>query len=329
MSDCKLLNVLEVPGILYDTARGYPAAVFDEKSQQTVCGELYIMGNPSNKLKELDEVESVDTSLFKRVPLNHREIDFYSYGAGSLLQDCKVPQNKITEGNWRRFSSLSFHDPISFALNFEDRQKYLYREAISPNAEGSVYIRGDLPILVSAPHASVHERMGKLKRQEFYTGALSVLMHALTGCHTLYTNRLMKSDPNYNDDSPYKAKLTEIVKTNEIKFLIDLHGTGSEREHDIYPGVGISKEFLLSNDNFMDGLESEAALNDISVGGLDIFPAAKQMTVTKYAARELGVPSIQLEINRRLRQPEKTPQEFIKLVKFLRDFIEKLSYLIS
>jgi len=329
MNDCSLLGILEIPGILYDTQRGYPVAVFDEGAQQTVCGELYIMDNPSNKLKELDEVESVDTDLFKRAQLNHRGVDFYSYEAGSLLEDCTVPQNKITEGNWRRFSSLSFHDPISFALNFEDRQKYLYREAVSPNAEGSVYIRGEVPILVSAPHASVHERMGKLKRQEFYTGALSVLMHALSGCHTLYTNRLMKSDPNYYDDSSYKAKLAEIVKANEIKFLIDLHGTGSEREHDIYPGVGISKEFLLSNDNFMDELESEAALNDISVGSLDLFPAAKQMTVTKYAARELGVPSIQLEVNQRLRQPEKTPQEFIKLIKFLKDFIEKLSYLIS
>jgi len=329
MKDCSLLRTLEIPGVLYDTKRGYPTAIFDDESEQTVYGELYIMENPKNKLNELDEVEMIDSKQYNRVILNHNEIDFFTYEAGPGLRESCNPVNRINHGNWRRYMSHSFHDPYSFALNFEGRQKYLYREPASIEADGSNYIRGEIPILVSAPHASVHERMGKLKRQEFYTGALSVLMHTLTGCHAIYTNRLMKSDPNYYDDSSYKTKLSERVKTNEIKFLIDLHGTGSEREHDIYPGVGINKEFLLGYDNYIDELESAATLNEISIGELSVFPAAKQMTVTKYAARKLRVPSIQLEINRRLREPEKTPEEFIKLLKFLKDFIDKLIYLIS
>jgi len=329
MNDCSLLKTLEIPGALYDTKRGYPTAIFDKNSKTTVLGELYIMENPAQKLKELDEVEEVEANLFKRVKLSYVDTDFFSYESGDILKENHKHLNKIEGGNWRRYSSLSFHDPIKFAQNFEDRQKYLYREGVTPEASGLVYLKGEIPILVSAPHACVHKRMGKLKRQEFYTGALSVMLHSLSGCHTLYTNRLMEPDPNYYDDSPYKTKLSEIAKTNDIKCLIDLHGTGSEKAHDIYPGVGINKEFLLEQDNFLDELEHQASLNVISVGGLDVFPAAKQMTVTKYAARNLGIPSIQLEINHILREPEKTPVEFIKLVKFLRGFIENLSYLAS
>jgi len=329
LSDCKLLKTLEIPGTLYDTKSGYPAAVFDERSRNTIAGELYIMDNPDNKLKELDEAEGVDSDLFKRVKLSYKGVHFFSYEAGKISKQHIQPVNKIEAGNWRRYSSLSFHDPLGFTLNFEDRQKYLYREPASSDSKGSIYITGDLPLLVTAPHATVHKRMSKLKRQEFYTGALSVILHSLTGCHVLYTNRLIESDPNYYDDSPFKAKLGEVVSQNDIKFLLDLHGTDPDRENDIYPGVGINKEFLLGYDNYLNELMNASKLNEITVGRLDVFPAVKQMTVTKYAARKLGVPSMQVEINRKLREPEKSPDDFIKLVKFLKEYIDALSYLVS
>lgn len=329
MSDCKLLKTLEIPGSLYDTNRGYPTAVFRKTSKTTVHGELYIMDNPASKLRQLDELEMTQSDQYSRVDFNFQGVNFFSYEADSGLQRYCRPMYQIDSGDWRRHLSVCFSDPIGFALAFEDRQKYLYREPISSDADGSIYLKGDVPMLISAPHASVHERMGKPKRQEFFTAALSVIMHSLTDCHTLYTNRMMKSDPNYYDDSPYKTKLDEIIEVNDIKYLIDLHGTGPERDHDIYPGIGVDKEFLLGNNDHFNVLGTCAELNGISIGGLDVFPAAKQMTVTKYAARVLGIPSVQIEINRRLREPEKAPQEFIKLIKFLRDYIEKLSYLVG
>lgn len=329
MSDCKLLQILEIPGTLYDTNMGYPTAVFEEKSDRRVMGELYLMQRPGSKLSELDQLEMTGGAQYNRIILNQDGLDFFTYEAGSRLSQYCRAMYQIDTGNWRRHLSLCFSNPVSSALAFEDRQKYLYREDVSSDADGSVFIRGETPILVSAPHASVHKRMGKLKRQEFYTGAISVILHSLTGCHVLYTNRVMKSDPNYYDDTPYKAKLGEVVKSNDIKFLVDLHGTGPERDHDIYPGLGVDKEFLLGNHDSLFELEACAELNRISLGALDVFPAAKQMTVTKYAARALGVPAIQLEINRRLREPEKNPEDFTKLIMFLKDFIDKLSYLVS
>jgi gamma-glutamylcyclotransferase (GGCT)/AIG2-like uncharacterized protein YtfP len=329
MSDCRLLGTLEIPGALYDTGRGYPAMVFDDKSDKSVCGELYLMSNPVTKINELDVVEMIEAGLFNRVELSYGGTDFYTYEAGLQLSECLIPQNKITEGNWRRYSSLLFHDPLSFATNFENRQKLLYREPADSDSDGLIYIKGDIPILVSAPHSSVHKRMGKLKRQEYYTAALSVMLHSLAGCHVLYTNRLMETDPNYYDESPFKNKLNEIADSNHIKLLIDLHGTGRERRYDLYPGVGNEREFLLGCDNYLDELQKRAGSSNISVGGLDVFPAAKQMTVTKYAARKLNIPSIQLEINRNLREPDKKPGDFMRLVKFLGDLIDGLTYLLG
>ena len=329
MSDCKLLQTLEIRGSLYDTGMGYPTAVFDRNSETNIHGELFLMQRPESKIAELDELEMTRSSQYNRVVLNYNGASFYTYEAGAGLQNYCSSQYQIDTGNWRRHLSHCFSDPVGFALAFEDRQKYVYREPVSLDADGSIHIRGEVPIIVSAPHSSVHIRMDKPKRQEFYTGAISVLLHSLTDCHTIYTNRVMESDPNYYDDSSYKTKLTEVVQENGIKFLIDLHGTGPERNHDCYPGTGVSNEFLSSHLEYYKELEDCAELNQISLGGLDVFPAAKQMTVTKYAARVLGVPAMQLEINRRLREPDKNQEDFIKLIKFLRDYIEKLSNLIS
>jgi hypothetical protein len=139
----------------------------------------------------------------------------------------------------------------------------------------------------------------------------------------------MESDPNYYDDSPFKKRFSQIVRSNDIKSLIDIHGTGSEKRFDIYPGVGVKKEFLLGYENYLADFWKIANASKISIGELDVFPAAKQMTVTKYAARKLKIPSIQLEINRKLREPEKNPGNFIKLAKFLKGIIDELSHLVG
>ncbi len=329
MSDCMLLQTLEIPGSLYDTNRGYPTAVFDEGADTCITGELYVMENPPKKIRELDELEMTGASQYNRLILNYNGMEFYTYEAGDGLKQYCSAIYQIDTGNWRRHSSFCFSNPAGFALAFEDRQKYLYREPVTLDADGLIYQRGETPVLICAPHSSVHERMGKLKRQEFYTGALAVMLHALCDCHVLYTNRVLDKDPNYYDDSSFKTRLSAILGVGEIKFLIDLHGTGPERDEDVYPGVGANKEFLLDWPKYFDELRSSGELNGISIGGEDVFPAAKQMTVTKYAARQLGVPSIQLEINRRLREPEQSPLEFVKLTKFLKDFIERLSNLIG
>ncbi|MEQ9617616.1 MAG: gamma-glutamylcyclotransferase [Deltaproteobacteria bacterium] len=325
MQDCELSGEFEVPGRIFDTGQGYPAAVFDAALKETVYGELYLMENAVTKLRELDQVEGTGDGLFKRVKINQGGIEFYSYEPGRLLEECVSDKNRILRGVWRNHSSLALTDPVDFALGFENHLKKTYRQAAGTESDGTLYVRGHIPVLVTSPHATAHVRMGKLKRQEFYTGALSVMLHSVTGCHALYTDRLSGVDPNYYDESPFKKRLAGIASNYDIGLIIDIHGTGSERKSEIYPGVGRGGEFLLGNNHFLSELEEAAALNNISLGGLDVFPAVRQMTVTKFAATGLGIPAIQLEINRDLRQPERTPSNFTRLFQFLTEFIEHVS----
>ena len=322
LDDCELIQAFEVPGELYDTQRGYPAALLDGDSNKTITGEIYAVRSGRGKeLQKLDAVEGTQVGLYTRRSLNYKGYDFYLYEAGELLRHSLNRDSKIESGSWRRYGSTAVKDPVEFALNFENRQSRRYREYAPTDSRGLIFLRGEIPILVTAPHATRHVRMGIFKFQEEYTGALSVILHALTGSHALYTHWASNTDPNYYDDAPFKKKLQKVIKKFGIKFVLDLHGTRRDWKKDIYPGIGEDGEFLLGDNLYIHELERSAKLNKLTLGGLHIFPASRQMTVTKFVARNVGIPAMQIEINEKLRHPETNPSAFNQLVEFLYNFI--------
>lgn len=184
-----------------------------------------------------------------------------------------------------------------------------------------MYLRGDIPVLVTAPHATRHLRMETMKYQDRFTGPLAVIEHAITGCHALYTHWATRIDPNYYDNSPFKEAMRNIVEENGIKFVIDLHGARRESPEDIYPGIGVDREFLTQHPEIFEAFKNILSAEGLTPGSESVYKASVQMTVTKFAARQLGVAGMQLEIHERLRRPEENAEGFMRLVSFLAGFI--------
>ncbi|MDA2919792.1 gamma-glutamylcyclotransferase [Desulfobacterota bacterium AH_259_B03_O07] len=326
INDCNLLSALEVPGDLYSTEMGYPVALFKPYHESTITGELYDIpsDNMKERIKGFDELEGTDSGLFIRKELKYNGHHFYAYEAGKSFVNILTNKNKINSGNWRYHGSIAKINPSQFAINFEINLSRNYQVFPPRDFKECIYLRGDLPILITAPHATAHIRMKKLKEEEISTGAISVILHSLKGSHALYTHRASTIDANFYDQSTFKEELRTIVKKFGIKLVLDIHGTSTKRNDDIYPGVGINREFLIGNDIYLDNLFQAAQDNNICVGGLDVFPASRQMTVTKYLARELGIPAMQIEINERLRIPYDSPNNFERLIKFLSQFLNSI-----
>ncbi len=187
------------------------------------------------------------------------------------------------------------------------------------------HILGDKPILVVACHATAHKRQGKLKAQEFYTGAISVILNSLSGVHSLYTTYASEYDSNHCENTGLKKYIRELVNTHNIKFVLDIHGTGSYRKFDIYPGIGRTGEFLNGNINLFESLASIVHKYDMNLGGTDVFPAYRQHTVSRFVNTELGTAAMQIEINQNYRDPGKDPHRFNKLIKTLSDFLNSVN----
>ena len=324
LKQCRLIGVVRVPGVLYMTSFGYPSAVFDGTSSPGIQGEVYRLPEDfEDFMREIDRAEGTDEGIFSRTVVRGGGDFFQTYEAGPALEEETRSAGAIRGGNWFFGPSLSRTNPFSFAVGFEAIQKRYYRMKPEPGEERAVFLEGDVPVLVTCPHSTAHTRMGKLKRHEFYTGALGTIAHSALGCHCLYANREQETDPNYYDDCDFKTVVGKILAEKEIRLVVDLHGTGNERPEDLFPGVGKEREFLLGNPDILDMFYVSAKEHGIVAGNPGVFPAARQMTVAKFAATQFSVPAIQIEISDRLRMPQTREEEFRKLLKFLPGFIGK------
>ncbi len=317
--------MMQVPGTLYRTPFGYPAAVFDKNSSLRVQGELYeLPPGPEDFIRSVDRLEGVDEKLFSRSVIRCEEEFFYAYEPGLELKKRIADADIIKNGNWFSGSGLCGEDPFSFAIAFENIQKQYYRMEPDGRSEENIFLEGTVPVLVTCPHSTAHVRMGKLKRHEFYTAALGAVAHLVLGCHCLYANREQGTDPNYYDDCDFKTALGKILSETKIDLVVDIHGTGNERPEDLFPGVGTGREFLLLAPDVLDDFYLSAKEHGIAAGSADIFPAARQMTVAKFVANRFSVPAIQIEISDRLRMPWRREEEFRRLIGFFLEFIEKI-----
>ena len=322
LKPCRLARVVKIPGALYLTRFGYPACVLGEPSSPGIWGELYdLPGDSESFMEEIDRVEGVGEGLFSRSAARHGGDFFYVYEAGPKIRGKIRGEDLLESGNWLFGPSLSRKDPFSFALGFESVHERYYRMEPEDGRGETVYLEGESPVLVTCPHSAVHVRMGKPKRHEFYTAALGTILHSALGCHCLYADRRQETDPNYSDDCGFKNAVGKILSERKIELVVDLHGTGNERPEDLFPGAGGDGEFLLGNADVLRGFYSCAEKRGIPAGSPDVFPAARQMTVAKFAARRFSVPAIQVEISDRLRMPKVREEEFRNLVGFLLEFV--------
>ncbi len=320
LKNCVLEDYISIPGTLYDTGAGYPAALPEGGNGSGIFGELYRLPADNNLLlKTLDRYEDTSDGIFKRntVNIDDKKIFIYSIKDPLVFDGSQT----IFSGSWLQYSPGIKDNPLSFVTNFENSHKFYYRFL---SHEREVVLPGDSGIIISAPHATNHIRLNRFKVYEKYTAAISALLHSLTGASSIYTNSVSISDPNYYDSCHFKSRIKEMCSDTPHHFLLDVHGTGEDREFDVYPGIGKNREFLLGYTEILNDFYNIAEKYNISCGSLDKFPAAKQQTIAKYGAINLKIPSMQIEINKRCRNPERDPAKFLNIIGFIWEFLEKI-----
>jgi len=162
------------------------------------------------------------------------------------------------------------------------------------------YKKGSIPILISAPHTVKQWRNESYKSADIYTGALAKTLHESTGAHVIY-KASTNGDENYTtEETEYRKKIKDIVAKNDIKVIIDLHGMSSDKESNIDIGTGSSSNVNLLGQNYILSLVgSSLGNNNYTVN--KYFSGGKTYTMSGYCSSNIGVPTLQLEINKKYR----------------------------
>lgn len=170
------------------------------------------------------------------------------------------------------------------------------------------YIKGTIPVLISAPHGAKHYRTRetRLKGEDAYTASIAVKLGRMTGAYVLYVKNRAYEDPNNDYYTEYKDFLRKVVEKNHIRFVMDLHGSDPGRPYSVDVGT-----FSRSIDNCSCPNQLETIAH--ALAGLDgvsynrRFTAHGRGTITYFAHKQLGIDAAQFEINAHYRIPSVEP----------------------
>lgn len=206
---------------------------------------------------------------------------------------------------------MKFEDEISMLEKLEFNQDY-------------IILKGSLPILFTAPHTMKQVREdGSIKLNEPYTKAIALYLNKYFNVSCMIKLTDTGEDPNRDNRDEFKRELLRFIKNNDIKLVIDLHGSKMSREFDIEFGTlnNLSAEFSTIREleeSFTENGISNIIHNDNFKGG----------AITEYVYGLNNVDVIQVEINRKYRD-SKNKEEIERLCKSFGNFIKQYNEYIN
>lgn len=193
------------------------------------------------------------------------------------------------------------------------------------NIDGDYLIqKGSVPILFSAPHTMLQNRIdGSIKVREPYTKAIALYLNKYFNTYSIIKNNDTGIDSNRDNYDKYNVEMRRLIKDNNIKLVIDLHGASKDRNFDV--------EFGTLNNlsaGFSTIKELEEAFTENGIFNISHNNPFKGGAITQgiYAYDDIDV--IQLEINGKYRDYNNL-ELLQKLIQSLGNFIEQYNEYIN
>ena len=185
-------------------------------------------------------------------------------------------------------------------------------------------LKGNVPILFSAPHAMYQLRDdGTTKLKEPYTKAIALYLNKYCNTYAIVKNNDTAIDSNRDNYDKYNVEMRRLIKENNIKLVIDLHGASISRYFDIEFGTlnNLSADFSTIK-------ELEEAFTENGIKNINHNDPFKGGAITQgiYALDDVDV--IQIEINGKYRDYNNI-KELEKIIQSLQNFIKQYNEYIN
>lgn len=178
--------------------------------------------------------------------------------------------------------------------------------------------KGIIPILFTAPHTMKQVREdGSIKVSEPYTKAIALYLNKHFDVNCMVKLKDTGLDSNKDNDDEFKTELLRFIKENNIRLVIDLHGSDKSREFDVEFGT----LYNLSAD-FSTIREFEEAFTENGIKNVQHNDPFKGGAITQYIYGLEDVEAIQIEINGKYRDYTNL-EELEKLIKSFENFIKQ------
>ena len=157
--------------------------------------------------------------------------------------------------------------------------------------------KGTIPILFTAPHTMNQiKEDGTVKPKEPYTKAIALYLNKHFNSFCMIKINDTGEDSNRDNRDEFKKELIRFIKDNNIKVVIDLHGSSKDRDFDIEFGTlnNLSADFSTVK-------ELEEAFTENSINNIAYNDPFKGGAITEYLYSLNDIDVIQVEINGKYR----------------------------
>lgn len=200
---------------------------------------------------------------------------------------------------------MSFIDEINALEKIEFNEDYIIR-------------KGTLPIIFTAPHTMMQKKDDKeFKLSEPYTKAIALYLNKHFNVNCMIKVNDTGLDANRDNRDKFKIELLRFIKDNNIKLVIDLHGSIKSRNFDIEFGTlnNLSVDFSIIK-------ELEESFTENGISNIVYNNPFKGGAITEYVYGLKDVDVVQIEINGKYRDHNNL-EELEKLCKCFENFIKQ------
>ena len=185
-------------------------------------------------------------------------------------------------------------------------------------------LSGNVPVLLSAPHAVNQIRGEDVRDAEKYTGAfVRYLCNATSsfGIFQLFTH----ADPNNDEDHNYKNAVINLINAYNIKLLIDIHSSTFKDDTDI-DIVTNHRQTLRGMDSLFDKLKLLGIKYNVKVDENNVPNKEKSNEIITVASLLCGIPTMRIVINNKKLDVLNDEEAFNKILLLMEEFISYFNY---
>lgn len=166
-------------------------------------------------------------------------------------------------------------------------------------------------------------RLGKPKFSEIGSVATALVLQEKTSSWFLAKTKNNNDDANFDEVSSYKNTIQKIIKEQNIKYLIDIHGLASKRECDINLGTHLGQN-IKADEKAFNKLFEVLVKNGFKTTIDQPFMAGVQTISGSMANKYSELWTIQIEINCSITNKKENFDRYKRLLSVLENWIKNL-----
>lgn len=216
----------------------------------------------------------------------------------------------------------------SHAFAFEESLSALRGAVPGQDADSSVIevTAGSCPVLLVSVHGVPHLRGSSWKKREPFTAAIAEEVRLLVDSSVFLLKGVLAEDGNFDSGGYVKQRLATAVQQIAPLLVLDIHGADVSRSFDVAIGTRQGTS-LRGRSELLGVVETSLKARglNVEVVGTGMFSAGHPRSICAYVSKHLGVPALQLEINRDLRRPHAGAHAYHTLVVALAEAVEAVA----